>query len=493
MSETTAPPLQVLEVDTELQHEPRFPIPSLLDTQVGVGAFPLAAVALLTALVALCVTTTGLGMGVANFFNGGASKEKIADLQNKVDALLLGQKDILAELDRLRSEVEWTQILVFVAQPALRIKYFFDEMRRLLPPANSTPQQIEAWRQQKEPEMKEWAKAVLALDNGMRQQLSYINSAFQGGGGLTKPLAAALIDKVTAKGFKTQSAYFLVCLAYRSVKYSEVNALAMLASAYKVENPNATDPQVKDYVKPYQDVFEQQILDTLPLLVPLNRFWTKGWNGVAGEVPITWTQNHVVYGDNHQVKAEDGCVLVGLQIYKKGNRVALEITQAALDSAGDINASSKKTIENKDWGEDYIQIAANTEVQLMTTVVPAQCMVTGVQLWYQELKLMVLLEYVPFDFTTRTADFTKRKWTGVADAVASPNNVKWYSSDPDGNVAPQSDRGRVGIIYDVTPDPLSPITGVMLDMSGSPNWANFMLARIKTDFYGPDKPAKKSA
>jgi len=34
----------------------------------------------------------------------------------------------------------------------------------------------------------------------------------------------------------------------------------------------------------------------------------------------------------------------------------------------------------------------------------------------------------------RTADFSKRAWTSAADAKESPDHVKWFSSDPDGNV-----------------------------------------------------------
>jgi hypothetical protein len=492
MSETVAPPLKVIEADTELEHEPRFPVPPRPETHVGAEAGPaVPVVALIVGLIALCVTSTGLGFGIANFLNGKASVAKLSD---KLDALLLGQKDILDELARLRGEVEWTQILTLIAQPVQRIKYFIDEMRRLLPPADWDKAKIDAWLKEKEHEIKEWAKAALALNDGLRQQLSYIDTAFQGGGGLTKPLVAVLIEKMTINKFKTQSAYFMVCLAYRSLKEYEAQALGALAGAYKIEHPDATEPQVKDYIQPYQDVYQKQIEDTLPLLTPLNRFWTQRWNGIGADAPIMWTQWHVVYGDNHQVKTQDGCVLVGLQIYKKGNRVALEITQAQLDVSGDINASSKKTITNQEWGESYIQIGANTEIQLMTTVVPSQCMATGVQLWLDGNKLMVLLEYVPFDFTTRTADFSKRKWTTAAEATASPNNVKWYSSDPDGKVGSDSDRGRVGTMYDVTPDPLSPITGVMLDMAKTGwNVGHFMLARIKTDFYGPDKPTKKSA
>lgn len=66
----------------------------------------------------------------------------------------------------------------------------------------------------------------------------------------------------------------MVCLAYRSLKYYEAQALGALACAFKIEHPEASDQQVKDYTRPYQAVFEQQINDTLPLLIPFNRFWT---------------------------------------------------------------------------------------------------------------------------------------------------------------------------------------------------------------------------
>lgn len=188
----------------------------------------------------------------------------------------------------------------------------------------------------------------------------------------------------------------------------------------------------------------------------------------------------------------DGRVVVGLQFYKKGNRLALEMTQAELDKAGDINASSQQKRRNDEWGEDVIQIGANSENQLMTTIVPTLCMVTGVQLWLEGNKLMVLLEYVPFDVTTQTADFKKRAWTRAADATDSSAKAKWISSDPDGKVAPDSHRGRVGLQYNVLPNPLSPITGVMLDFNPGAG-GGFMCVRGTTDFYGPDKATPKTA
>jgi hypothetical protein len=55
---------------------------------------------------------------------------------------------------------------------------------------------------------------------------------------------ALCIDKVNTTKGKTQSEYFMVCLAHRSLKQYEVEALGALACAYKIENPDATDPQV---------------------------------------------------------------------------------------------------------------------------------------------------------------------------------------------------------------------------------------------------------
>jgi hypothetical protein len=366
--------------------------------------------------------------------------------------------------------------------------------RRKIPQQDWDQAKIDAWRKEHDHAFKEWAKSVLADTGGLRQQLSFINTAFVSVPGVTKPLMQVLIEKMKTNQFKTQSEYFLVCLAYRNLKYYEAQALGALGCAYKIEHPNATEPQVKSYLQPYQAVYEKQIADTVPLLKPLKRFWTERLTNVANPTPITWDKWHVVYVDRHKVWTEDGCILVGLQFYKKGNRVALEITQAQLDKAGDINASSKRKIRNNNWEEEYFQIGANTEIQLMTTVLDPRCIATGVQLALDGNKLMVLLEYVPYDFNTRTADFKKRAWTTAAHAEKSPsdqrNSDKWFSSDPDGNVGDTSARGRVGTRYEVTPDPLSPITGVMLQQSIGAGGQMFalMLARIKTDFYSPDTP-----
>jgi hypothetical protein len=121
-------------------------------------------------------------------------------------------------------------------------------------------------------------------------------------------------------------------------------------------------------------------------------------------------------------------------------------------------------------------------------------MVTGVEIVGLPLerpnKLLVRLQYVPFDFDKRTADFSKRAWTNDADAKETPNKTTWFTSDPDGKVAENSGRGRV-TIGGFIPDPPSPITGVMLDNTEEGNIG--LKGWVKTDFYGPDKPTQKIA
>ncbi|MDB5616450.1 hypothetical protein [Tardiphaga sp.] len=195
---------QVIEADSELEHEPHFPIALRDEPRVGVGIEPITM--LIVALIALTVTTTGTCIGIANLVNGEASKGKIAEIQSKLDALLLlGQKDIMDELSRLRGEVEWTQILTLLGPPLQVVQYFADEMRRFIPAADWDEAKIDAWRRQHEYEFKAWAKAVLADTGGLRQQLSFINTAFRGGDGLMRPLMAVLIEKMKNNRFKTQS------------------------------------------------------------------------------------------------------------------------------------------------------------------------------------------------------------------------------------------------------------------------------------------------
>jgi hypothetical protein len=50
--------------------------------------------------------------------------------------------------------------------------------------------------------------------------------------------------------------------------------------------------------------------------------------------------------------------VVGLEFYQKENRVTLEITQAKLDKAGGIDASSKTKKFNPDLGTNYLSLPA---------------------------------------------------------------------------------------------------------------------------------------
>jgi hypothetical protein len=106
-----------------------------------------------------------------------------------------------------------------------------------------------------------------------------------------------------------------------------------------------------------------------------------------------------------------------------------------------------------------------------------------VELSIQGNKMMVLLEYVPFDFTRLTADFTQRAWTSPSDAKETPC-IHWNTTDLNAAKDSQNSQGRAGTMYTVLPDPPSPTVGVELIFNpGAGQWTSFMGVGVRTDFY----------
>jgi len=475
----TAQPELLFDVDSEtLLKEVLFSPPRHKDR---LGVLPMLPIA----LMALFQGTISLGLGIGSFLRSRQESERtqamLNGIRNDLASLLLGQKDILNELQQLRSEVEWTQVVTLIGGPVATIQHFWEEMKALVPPTDWDQAHIDSWLKSKETEIKGWAEAVLD-ERGLRLELSLINSAFQGTGGLHKPLMQIVAEKVSPIPFKTQSAYFIAMTKFRSILQYEALAIGALSAAYKTMHSDATDKQIQEYLAPYQAQSQQQADISRQFLDPLNRFWTKYGMSVGSPSPIEWGKG-VVYIDPHKVRTDDGYVVIGLQFYKKGNRLAIKIFEAELDRAGEINVSSKREKTNDDWGETYFQVGQNTELTLMTTAVPDGCMVTGAELSIQGNKMMVLLEYVPFDFTKLTADFTQRAWTSPSDAKETPS-IHWNTTDLNAAKDSQNPQGRAGTMYTVIPDPPSPTVGVELIFNrGTGLWCSFLGVGVRTDFY----------
>jgi|RhiMetStandDraft_4_1073278.scaffolds.fasta_scaffold05402_1 hypothetical protein len=439
-------------------------VPHLQLSGPHIAAAGLGAAPIVLPLLALAVSCAGLGLAVANFLGGKETKAKLAELQQGLGRLELGQIDILNELKDLRNEVEWSQIVTMIGGPVARIQYFYDCMNALLPKQEWSQPQIDSWLEHNKTNITQWAEAVVADSDGVRMQISVMNSALQGTGGLTKPLMEIVVQKILSSRWLTQSQFFFGRVKFQSILWYEAQAIGILTAAYKLLNPAATEQEITDYTALYRTQYEKQITDSSPYFERLKRFWTPWPTSITQDAPINWDKFGIVYIDPHQVQTDDGFVVVGLQFYKKGNRLALCIEQAQLDQAGEIQASTRRKKMNPDWGETYFQVGANTELTPMTTSVPAgevATMVTGVQLQIQDNKIMTLLEYVPFDPKTGTADFTQRKWTVGSAALETPGE-HWFSSDPDGKVPNNSLRGRVGTQYSATPNPLEAIVAVEL-------------------------------
>lgn len=388
-------------------------------------------------IAAFIIGIISLIVGIGNFVNGTVrgeiTKQKLKEMQEKLDSLLKGQTEIVGLLQIIFQEIKWSEVLIQMSDAVNSINYQYDAMLALEAGDNAGAMA--------------WANAVLAESNGLTKDLFVINDVVMGQSILNAPLMQIFAQRVTA-GSSTQSNYYDAVTFFRDILLIEGKALCALANAYTYMN-NQWDP--KDFTTKWKVVLDTQASYSKQFLDPLNPFysnpaWGIGWFDLAGD-------NHYVDTNENIAKEGESNVVVGLALYLKGNRLGLKVLHASVDAQGLVDQSSSRWRDSPGWGQAFFDVNLNHYVDTNVTVVPTGNITTGAQLYLKGNRIAIKLQSVPYDPKTGKADFSKKQWTespGWGNDYFDLDALGKYVND-----------------WPVQPSPLSFVTGVALFKFGN--------------------------
>ena len=116
-------------------------------------------------------------------------------------------------------------------------------------------------------------------------------------------------------------------------------------------------------------------------------YQNEGW----GESYFHWYKD-APYVDTHEVVADDDQVVVGLQLYQKGNRIALKIAQAKPEfDPMEEKLSSSTWKENPGWGEEEYFKLEDEYVDTNVNILPDGVVVTGASLYQKGNRMAIRL------------------------------------------------------------------------------------------------------
>jgi hypothetical protein len=368
----------------------------------------------------------GIALGVANFINGTVrgemSKSALQEIQGKLDALRAGQAYIIGRLKVILAEIKWTQVVAEASAAVQTIEYEFSQIPAI---AGGDPAEAE-----------KWATAALDANTGIAKQLFVLNQLLMGTSLLGSPLMQVYAQKLQATP-TSQSEYWEAVEYFEAVQGLETQGLSVLANAFCYQNNTDDATQA---MAPYNDWYSQQADYNRQFVDPLDKWYRNpAWGDAcfdvhgdlhyvdtnescapAGQVvvglglylkgnrvglqiltatvapgdpveltPATawqpspgWGSAYFDLDDNHYVDTNEtvvpaGHVVTGAALYLKGNRMAIKLQSAPLDSLG-----SAQWTDSPAWGESYFSTDGDDHYVNTNSVQPNPAsLLTGAKLY----------------------------------------------------------------------------------------------------------------
>lgn len=320
--------------------------------------------------IAIATGAVGIVVGAANFVKDIVSgrnestetKKKLEQIQNGIDNIQQNIKVVL-------SDIQWTQVIVVLSESVSTIYYQYNKMMTL---DLNNSRASKAWVANLNTE--EIAKALFIINEAMLGKLILLPGAIMQL--LTSKLTPLTYDKLS------QSRKWLAVDYLQEMLYVQGEGYAIMLNAYKVEG-RMTDNLVAEMIQR----FAAQMEFSAAFISPLSYAYQ---NVDQGKSYFDWYDD-APYVDTHEVVADSGQVVVGLQLYKKGNRIAIKIAQA-IPAFNEVQEklSSISWKDDPDWGKQYFKLKENY-VDTNVTTVPGGMVVTGAALYQKGNRMAIKL------------------------------------------------------------------------------------------------------
>ena len=316
---------------------------------------------------------------VNSIIDGSIKREAFEEIKSDLADIKQDLNRIQNSLKVVLGEVKWGQVVTVLADSINTLEFLYNRLINL------------------DINDKEGAKKLVddvLLQDKVRESLFTIHTAMMGDNpALGGSVMELFSDKVSPVGYESlpQSRKCVAVDFLLSMLELQAKGYALLLNAYE-----ASERDVATLKEEMKSRFKSQIELSKPYVNKL----TYDFENVAwGEDYFEWyADDH--YADTNAVVADDDKVVVGLQLYKKGNRIALKIAQAVtefskLDEIVMFSGSEWK--ENQDWNGNYFNLKDAGYVDANVNTIPVNTVVKGAALYQKGNRLGIKLFWTLID------------------------------------------------------------------------------------------------
>jgi len=437
--------------------------------------------------------SSAVGFGFA-IYGAIDSKSQWANLNARLDQIQKGIEEIKVRVDNVYGQVKESQLLTATVQAENDIDAWFRSFTALLELTLATPPDLER--------IKKDRKKLIGQLEKCPEHLREIHAALMGTkSSLEGPYMKLFVEDVIKMGSRqprTQSEYFYAVSRFERWLAIQRKGLILLGNLEKHKDPNASVSKIVQKLIPDSHARDptDRLVPRIKLQAeksaqslkgveeyyrrpvtggePLTHFFTFGINTCDAE--------DVFYLDTNVIEADPGKIVVGLQLYKKGDRLAVRITQAAFTNGivsqeipegttkenAEANANALELINKervkeliREYGDDATRHNTKNEIarrlpplyiNLTTVEVPRQEVITGAKLYLRDNWICIGIQAAKLYPSWTEVDESSRHWI---DSPAPPGNAQ---EDKDFFAI----RGTCKYInlYAVVPTPLAPLRAV---------------------------------
>jgi hypothetical protein len=441
-------------------------------------------------------TLASLGFGI---YGGIDSEQKWAGVNKKLDDILKGQELIRERIDNVYAEVQDSKLLTATIKFENAIDGWFRTYVALIErrlDGISNPLRSDTWEKELKDDTAELVGDLVKCDDHLRE----IHAAFMGNlSSLGKPYMDAFVNEVMNMGARlprTQSNYFYGLSRFERWLILQQKGILLLGNRYKYKNPEANIKTILHALKHATHEkdkngnevckLKSQAAFSAPYLKNVERYYQEFNKESRPDTDFicigisSCDTEDVFYVDNHPVVSDPGKIVVGLQFYRKGDRVALKIIQAAFNNgfvdqdnsttkANDNTSDSVPALVNKDRVKSLIKYYGRNKrssiesdvlkqeqvyVDLSSAEAPSREIMTGAKLYLRGNWICIAIQAAKLNAKLTDIVESTRHWIDARGPLGkAQENTDFYTI-----------RGTAKYIniHPLTPKPLAPLRGAKL-------------------------------
>lgn len=405
------------------------------------------------------ITTIAIALGtmalkeLGNYAIDSVSEEVFGKEEDKyatqLASLQKGQEEIISRITDCIRKVELANIRAQLQGSIEKINNSFDQLTELTDDKGYADS---------------WSKEVLSPMHGVETSLRNLDRSIQGFN-LSESVILTYINTLKSEKAHKQSRHYKAIQFFQDLLAIQLKGFVVYTNAYKYRE--GRDAEISTIIELFKSAYSEQAAKNKQPINNLSQWYQdSNWENT----PLL----HILReGNDHYVElspncAPDGRVVVGLQLYQKGNRIALKIKHTTPDAFTEVNAGSATWQNSPNSGEqvgvDYIDINANPYAHTEELAIPDGKVVTGAQLYKFGNRVAIRVQAATLKDDRKNVDNASKEWIEPKDFGST-----YYEIQGDDHYVHGSE---------VIPEPLSYITG-----AGLVKYGNRLAIKIKTSFY----------